>query len=146
MKMNWGYKIVFAYVFFVIFIAVIATKAMRSNIDLVEKDYYQKEMVFQDQIGRVNNAKAIDAQLKFDYYSGSKTAELEFPKNHFKSGTVVLYRPSDAKKDQKIDLKSNGSVTSFTIPLSKLSTGLWKAKILWTDGKKEFYKEMDVVI
>ena len=58
----------------------------------------------------------------------------------------MLYRPSDAKKDQKIDLKSNGSVTSFTIPLSKLSTGLWKAKILWTDGKKEFYKEMDVVI
>lgn len=144
--MNWGYKIIAAYICFAGFLAFIASKAMRQNIDLVSKDYYQQEIEYQDQIGRIHNAESADASMKFDYLSNEKAAKITFPESHFTSAKLVFYRADDAKKDFTINLKAIDKSNSFDIPLSKLSKGLWKAKILWTDGKKEFYKEMDFVV
>jgi hypothetical protein len=143
--MNWGYKIVFAYISFAGFIGFIAVKAMRQNIDLVSKDYYQQEIQYQDQIGRIKNAAAIE-HLDFDYSAQQKKVKITFPASHFTAAKLVFYRPSDAQKDIQINLKADGKTPTFEVPVSKLSTGFWKAKILWTDGKKEYYQETDFVI
>jgi hypothetical protein len=143
--MNWGHKIVLSYLAFIVFIAIIATKAMRENIDLVSKDYYQQEIDYQDQIGRINNAKENDAVMTFTYEGEKKSASVSFPEKHFTSATLVFYRPSDASKDFKVELNAKDNKTMFDVPLDKLSAGLWKAKIHWTDGVKEFYKEEDFV-
>jgi hypothetical protein len=144
--MNWGHKIVFAYIGFAGFIGLLAVKAMRQDIDLVSKDYYEQEIQYQDQIGRMKNAGEAESQLIFDYVATEKLAKITFPVKHFTTAKLMFYRPSDAKKDFQMHLKANGKSSSFNIPLSQLSNGLWKAKILWTDGKKEFYKETDFVI
>jgi hypothetical protein len=144
--MNWGYRIVLAFVCFITFMGYIATKAMRQNIDLVAKDYYQQEIQYQDQIKRIHNADELDIGLHFDYLADVKSAKIVFPDKHFNTAEVMFYCPSNAKKDFKITLKSTGDQTEFMVPLSKLSNGLWKVKILWTDGEKEFYKEQDFVI
>ena len=57
--MNWGKSIILAFVLFAGFIATLVVVCVREDISLVSKDYYKEELLYQDQIQRLNNASQL---------------------------------------------------------------------------------------
>ena len=64
MKFNWGTGILLTIIFF--FLAVVAFFIYSSNLDinLVEDNYYEKELVYQERIDRIKNAEAVGEKLE----------------------------------------------------------------------------------
>lgn len=123
MKFNWGKAIILAFVLFISFIVYIVYGSMTTKVDLVTKDYYSKELRYQEDIDKQNNAKALSA-LKYTIKSGSFIVEL--PKELSKStatGTLHFYRPSDAENDKLFKVNTNNGF--IEVPSSFLYTGKW---------------------
>lgn len=140
MRISWGIKITVLYIGFVILTLSLVTMAMRQNVDLVSKDYYEQELKFQDKINKSNRAAALKEPLSWEVKQGSLL--LKFPEQ-FKgrkiSGSVYFFRPSDAAMDKTIPLAADTLLLS--IPIAQLKRGLYKMQINWEVNKEEYYNE-----
>ena len=137
--MSWGKWIVAAFVFFALFIGVLVTISMRQDVDLVAADYYQKELVYQDQIDRLNNTNALALKPRLAILEG-KYLTIYFPDMTIEKGQVHLFRPSDSQMDQQFVLRASGdSVQQFT--LQPLEKGMYKVKLEWKMAGKEYFME-----
>ncbi len=144
MKINWGTGIVIA---FVLFIAFIMYFVINMNVnkkydhDLVTEDYYEQELLHQNEIDKVDNAKELKENV-----SWKKTDDgilISFPKDlDYKNitGKVFLYRPSNKKLDSEINISLSDHY--LLIPKTRLLDGRWNIKVDWKyDGKSYLYKE-----
>ena len=147
--MNWGYKIVVAFVIFAAFIGTLVGICVNQDISLVAKDYYRQEIAYQEQIDRMANHEALPEKPKVIYKRSEGKAVLAFPpqvKNRISQGSVHFFRPSDAKLDNKfaIQLDTEGQQH---FDLSQYQKGLWKVKLQWASRSgEEYYDEMTIVI
>ena len=141
MKLNWGNKLVIALVIFAGIMATMVTIAMKQNIDLVDKEYYKKELAYQEQIDKMTNTvqhKAIQVSLD----ENQPLIVLNF-KESVNDGEIHLFRPSNAKEDLRITLATDEKGLQ-TIPYSKLSSGFWRIKLDWAVGENEYYFEKEL--
>lgn len=137
--MNWGKWIVVAFVFFALFIGVLVVISMRQDVDLVANDYYQQELVYQDQINRLTNTNALKSKPTLEVLDG-KYLTIYFPNMNVEQGNVHLFRPSNSQMDQKFALRSSAdSVQQFQ--LKALEKGMYKVKLEWTMSGKEYFME-----
>ncbi len=144
MKINWGTGIVIAFVLFISFIMYFVINMnlnKKYDHDLVTEDYYQEELLHQNEIDKVDNAKELKENV-----SWKKTDDgiiISFPKDlDYKNitGKVLLYRPSDKKLDSEISISLSNS--ELLIPKTRLLDGRWNIKVDWKyDGKSYLYKE-----
>ncbi len=144
MKINWGTGIVIAFVAFIAFIMyfVINMNLNKKYVhDLVTEDYYQEELLHQNEIDKVDNAKDLKENV-----SWKKTDDgilISFPKDlDYKNitGKVFLYRPSNKTLDSEISISLSNS--DMLIPKTRLLDGRWNIKIDWKyDGKSYLFKE-----
>ena len=105
--MSWGIKITILYIGFVVLIVTMVAMTMSQKVDLVSKDYYAQELKFQDKIDQSNRANALIEPLNWMVSNGK--IEINFPKefkNQKITGTINLFRPSDASLDKKIAVSS----------------------------------------
>jgi hypothetical protein len=134
-KFSWGKGIFIAYAGFAIAVIIMVTISMTKNVDLVAPNYYEKEIKYQGEIDRINNTNRLKEQVKFEI--SEPILILSFPANSISSvitGDVVFYRPSDSKKDFKVNIKSDKQFR-HSIDLSGIEKGLWKIKVIWNmDG------------
>jgi hypothetical protein len=139
--MNWGLRITFLYVGFVVMILALVGLTMRQKVDLVSKDYYEQELRYQDKIDKINRTRELAEQLTWGVKSDAIT--LLFPSTlvdkHI-SGTIFFFNPSDASKDKNVVIQIN-SKGEQTIPTEILHKGHYKMQINWASGKEEFYNE-----
>ncbi|RMB64202.1 cytochrome C oxidase Cbb3 [Dokdonia sinensis] len=144
MKWNWGTGIVLVMVGFVAFILyfviTMSTDEAYSH-DLVTKEYYAKEMVYQDEIDAETNTNNLSEKIK-----SQKVAEgwlLTFPDELEPTkinGNVFLYRPSNQRLDFEIPMELSSS--NLLIPDKRLIDGRWNITIDWTyNGTSFMYKE-----
>jgi nitrogen fixation protein FixH len=144
MKRNpWPYAIVG---YFAVVIAAMAswiTFAVRNDMELVRKDYYEHEIKFQQQIDRLERTAAIKGGVAVNYDPKARLVSLRLPANA--DGEVHLYRPSDSKLDRrvKLDLDAAGSQT---LNVAELQAGLWRMRFSWEAEGKEFYFEEPLII
>ncbi len=144
MKINWGTGIVIAFVLFISFIMYFVINMninKKYNHDLVTEDYYQEELLHQNEIDKVDNAKELKENV-----SWKKTDNgilISFPKDlDFKNitGKVLLYRPSNKKLDFEIPISLSDNY--LLIPKTELLDGRWNIKVDWKyDGELYLYKE-----
>lgn len=147
MTINWGYKILFLYTGFVGGMLFLVYKCTQQNIDLVTDNYYEKELQFQDQINRSNNAVVEGYRLKMVYDQPSASITVAFPAgmNDKKvEGEIHLFRPDNAKLDIKIPVKSINGLQ--TIDASKLAKGYWRIQTSWQAGETPLYQEEKIFI
>ncbi|MFA5403508.1 MAG: FixH family protein [Ignavibacteria bacterium] len=139
--MNWGIKILIFYIGFLIIMLVSVFFAMNSGVDLVTDRYYEKELKYQEQIDKTQRTKLLTKKTEIQILDGS--IKINFPvlpdRNNSKN-SILLYRPSDLKKDLKIEI-STDSLGVQIIPTEKLSKGFWKIKINWVSNETEYYAE-----
>lgn len=143
--MNWGYRIALVYGGFVVFmLTLVAFASMQKDMHLVAPDYYKQEIEYQGQIDKMQNVKNLAGQLVWNYDAAQGIVQVTLP-NVPESGKVVMFRPSDAHQDLKIDLPRSQEA-SLVIPIQKLSSGLWVLKLSWSAEGKPFYVERKMII
>ena len=144
----WPYAIAGYFALAIIGIAIFITWAVRQNMDLVRPDYYEHEILFQKQIDAISRTRPFVRDLTMAYDFGQRSLLVRVPAAHVGeqfNGTAHLYRPSDAKLDQTIELKP-GRDGRQTLNAARLTPGLWKVRLDWTSGGESFAFEQTIIV
>ncbi|MDH5602900.1 MAG: FixH family protein [Cyclobacteriaceae bacterium] len=146
--MNWGHSIILSFLLFGALIFTMVVISMNQDLNLVDGDYYNQELEYQDQIERIKNYSALTARPELTYISSTKNCVLKFPDPLLQStitGKVHFFRPSDAAMDKKYTM--NGQVTNgFLFDVIDLPPGLWLVKVTWTMNNMEYYFEKNITL
>lgn len=143
----WPYAIVTAMVLFMGYIAMFVYKAMRQDVDLVSKNYYEQEIAYQDHIDMVGRTKAA-GDVAIRYKPESQAILLQLPESFAGqriNGQVNLFRPSDDQLDQELALQL-GRDQSQLIEADKLEKGLWKVRVNFSAGEETYYTEETIQV
>jgi hypothetical protein len=146
MKFNWGTGIFLVLTVFILAIIFFYIYITNLDIKLVEDNYYEKELVYQERIDKIKNTSALSGKIRLLKEPG--VIILQFPHSdsiHSLSGSAWFYRPSDPDKDFTVPLQLNDS-SSQVFDVSKLDKGKWMLKLEWEMGGKEYYYEEGVII
>lgn len=143
--MNFGHKITIVIVLFVAMIGTMVTIAVKQkDIFLVSKDYYAKEIAYQEDIDKMANTAALPEPIKL--IRNGDELELRFPQVlSGAKGNILFYRPSNADLDFALSLDLD-SKSIQTFDISKLANGLWVIKMDWSMDGKGYQKEEKIVI
>lgn len=146
MKINWGTGVVIALVVMIGGMIFLVSIAIRQDYDLVDNDYYQKSVNYQQHIEKVKNTEALAEKIRFD--QSSDTLKITFPNLgniQEYSGEIHFYSPVEEKRDETIKLKLNGNFVQ-SIGLKSLKSGRYTVKMDWSVGKVSYYQEEEITI
>lgn len=142
--MSWGTKIVITFVVFISGMLGMVLFVAGLQMDLVENNYYEKEIKYQDEIDILTQTGELDTPLKIKY--NGKEISFVFPEQRtMPTGEIHFYRPSDAAKDFKISLGVNENRIQ-NVDTGNLSSGLWKVNVTWYADNRKFLKEESIYI
>lgn len=137
--MNWGKWIVVSFILFAAFIGVLVFICVRQDISLVSKDYYQEELVYQQQIERLNNTNRLEEKPMMTV--AGRVLEIQFNQfNNVERGEVKLFRPSDMRFDKQFIIKTTAEKAQ-RFDVGSLPKGMYRAKMKWTMKGKEYFIE-----
>lgn len=137
-RTSWPYAIALVYALFAAAMTGFVVFAVRHPTDLVSRDYYQKEIRYQQQIDSEHRAQkdpdaptvAINDRLCIIHYPGVPP----------EGGLIKLYRPSDAALDQSMPMKLDDR-RNQTVDLAGISAGLWRLRLEWTRNGQNYFRE-----
>lgn len=130
MKLNWGTGIAIICTLFVLFFVVLVGWTFTEDVNLVADNYYEKEIAYQSEIDKIQNALDLPEQPTINIVG--EMIEIRFPiilESTDFSGNIHLYRPSDNKNDILVPI-SLVEQKQF-IPTAALIDGLWELKLEW---------------
>src|SRR5690349_8662665 len=129
MKLNWGHKLLFFSTLFLLLIMGFVYVMIRQSVELVEQDYYEKGMKYQQVINSKKDSEKI-LQVKLTTNdSGQKGLSLTIIDSSLTiNGEIAFYRPSDKSKDFVIPFSVTCSLPVF-YPLNLIDKGVWKIKL-----------------
>jgi hypothetical protein len=139
--MSWSIKILFLYLGFVALILTLVFRCFGHPTELEYKDYYARELKFQDQINAANNLTLLDETIS--HKVEGRTVLITIPAvllTEDLSAEVTLMRPSDASLDKTIALIPNANGECL-IESAELQKGIYKMKILAKSQGKNYFKE-----
>ncbi|MEP7106412.1 MAG: FixH family protein [Ferruginibacter sp.] len=143
--MNWGHKIIVVYAVFVAGMLLLAYKSSRQNIELVTEDYYARELVYQKKIDEAKRTALLSAPVNIKF--SNHELNINFPKDFAAkeiSGELILYCPSDEKRDIWRKFKVTDGTVKITVPGS--NHGLHYVKINWDTEGVNYYYEQKIII
>jgi nitrogen fixation protein FixH len=116
--------------------------------ELVADDYYEQELRYQSQLDRMERVRALGSLASIQYNSDHKLITISIPESGGEArptGKVELYRPSAANLDQSVKLEVDGQGNQ-QIDAGNLQPGLWKVKVTWSAGGKDYFLDRKVRI
>ncbi len=144
----WPWSILGFLIFLIATIAAFVTFAIGQDMQLVTKDYYEKELRFQQDINQANNAGAFRDEISIRFQPETQSVELRVPRSLVDAGfngTVEFYRPSNKDLDFTAPLKPRADGRQ-TIDVADLETGFWRLRMQWTaDGKEYLFRDSVVI-
>ncbi len=146
MKFNWGTGILIFIIIFVAATIFTAVTLMNKDVDLVTDNYYEKTLVYQDEIDKLN--RSVDISGKVDFIYTDNLLSIKFPHEaalKIKSGEISFYRPSNSSLDFNLPFEpdSTGLVVFNT---DKITKGLWDVKLKWQQHGKDFLVEKRLIM
>ena len=130
MKFNWGTGILIFLILFLSASAVFIVFAMKQNVNLVHKDYYEKGVDYSEQM-KVD-ARSVQFYDAVQTHLEEESLVVNFKeslKSSIDSGSVLLFRPSDSNLD--FSMPFDFSENSLRIPKSNLIPGRYILKLNW---------------
>lgn len=144
--MSWGNKILISFLLFVAGMVYLVYRSMKTEFDLVEKDYYKKELVYQDVIDGTNRANQLSSAVSIQQNENGLLLTLPVEmKNKQSQGEVLFYCPSDAKKDKNIKLQVDENATQL-IPVINIHPASYVVKIHWTESSHSYFVEKHITV
>lgn len=145
MKISWPVGLVVVCSLFIGGIAVCITIAVRNREALVSTDYYDQEIRYQQRIDAIKRTQDQGAIPVIAYDETAKAVTLNFatPASvQSATGTVTLYRPSDATLDHSVAFAPDAA--GRQIIASTLAAGFWRVKAEWFRDGQTFYAEQAI--
>jgi hypothetical protein len=144
--MSWGIRIALLYTGFVGIILTLVFICMSHNTELEYKDYYARELKFQDQINAAANTRQLKATIGHEIKDRciliSIPSEISGPGMH---GMIRLLRPSDSSLDLQFiilpDVEGRQMINDH-----RLRAGVYKLIIEISSGGKDYYKESVITL
>jgi hypothetical protein len=136
MTLNWGHKITLAFSAFVLLMFTLVYKSMKTDFQLVTKEYYKDELAYQQVIDGTNRANSLSSRVEVKQMKHELIIQLPIEmKGKTISGDIWLYCSSDDKKDRRLELTvdNNGRQlinTKNMLPANYLLKVTWKAEEL----------------
>jgi hypothetical protein len=145
MKLSWGYKLILVYSIFVIGILWMVFRASSQKVDLVTKDYYEQELVYQRKIDESARAAKLtsgvvcavtNSQLHIQFPAEMASGKLD--------AVVLLYCPSDNAKDITRSYTSTNGELLFDLPPAY--KGAFDVKLNWKYNGESYYNEQKIFL
>ena len=141
MKFNWGTGIVLAMLIMVSGMIYLVSIAV-----LVDKDYYQKSITYQQHIEKVRKNDALTEKIKFELSKAS--LKLTFPNlATFQeyTGEIHFYSPVAEKRDMTLKINLDKDYIQI-IDLKSLEKGRYQVKIDWNVSGTGYYQEEEIAV
>lgn len=145
-KINCGTGIVIALIVMISGMIYLVSIAVRQDYDLVDNDYYQKSVNYQQHIEKVRNNAALAEKIQLN--QSADTLKITFPNLgnvEEYSGEIHFYSPVAEKRDLTLKVKPDSGF-SQTINLKSLEKGRYQVKIDWSVGKVSYYQEEEIAL
>ncbi|WP_347838835.1 FixH family protein [uncultured Draconibacterium sp.] len=134
MKFNWGTGIFLFLLLFLLGSAVFITFAVRQQVNLVHKDYYEQGVDYTEQMRVRSRSKAYGNALKTSSNERFFIVDIDDSLiSRIDSGTIHMFRPSDYTKDIKTSFqaKSSADEMHFEFDKNALINGRYILKFSW---------------
>lgn len=142
MKITVGHIITIVFISFGTFILYMIFQMINTKIDLVEEDYYAKEIKFQNQIEKHNNTLSLGDSI-LNITQNDNEISIKFNKTIPQNISVLFYYPINDKNDLKLQYNEKSEIV---VNKNKLQKGRCKVKIDWDDVNKAYYFEKEILI
>lgn len=145
-QLNWGHKLAIVIVLFLVAMLTMVFYAARQDNEMIDDNYYQKELGYQDLIDAQRNLLGISANNIVSQDMDEVIFTL--PIGTFEgldSGRVELLRTDAQRLDRFLDIQPDGT-NRRSILKSELSPGMYRARIRWTSKGIPYYKEESVYV
>lgn len=144
MTLNWGHKITLAFSAFVVFMFVMVYKSMKTDFQLVTKEYYKDELAYQQVIDGTNNANKLSNSVEVTQVNNELIIQLPVEmKGKTVSGNIWLYCSSDDKKDRRLELAVDEN-SRQVINRKNILPANYLVKITWKAGELNYYNEQRI--
>jgi len=147
-KSGWGVGIFVFYGLFMVFILALVLFVSIQDIQLVEDDYYAKDLKYQEHIDKLNATSSLTEQIQMKVKSDTRHIIFDFPseiKPESISGTIFLVRPSNARLDTSFTIELDDSGIQ-TISTERMARGNWRVRIDWQSDTLHFFNENVIFI
>ena len=117
------------------------------KMELVRTDYYEQEILFQKQIDARKRAAALGHEVAITLDQHQRFVKVRVPESHVRAdltGTVRLYRPSNAALDRVVRLELSPSGEQ-NIDAGHLLPGLWRVSLEWTANNTLYSYETAII-
>lgn len=144
--MNWGNKITLVLIIFVIAMGSMVYVASMQTNEMMDSNYYDKEIKFQGQIDASDNLQRLTGASLFKNING--VLEVIIPEaacTHITKGTIHFLRNDNELKDLTMELKPDSNGHQI-INNPSIINGLYKASIQWENEGKPYYYEENILI
>lgn len=144
--MNWGRGILIVIILFLAGMLTMVFIATKQNNDLIDDNYYEKELAFQGQIDAAKKLDAVDESslLKQD----AQTISVVLPASlatKVTDGTVVFLRSDDASKDVSVKLNPDKDGVQV-LSNNKFEKGYYTARITWKNNDSLCFREEKIFV
>ncbi|WP_297088468.1 FixH family protein [uncultured Draconibacterium sp.] len=147
MKFNWGTGIFLFLLLFLLGSAVFITFAVRQQVNLVHKDYYEQGVDYTEQMRVRSRSKAYGNALKTSSNERFFIVDIdESLISRIDSGTIHMFRPSDYTKDIQSSFLGKESTDNLRFEFDKqaLISGRYILKFSWYAGGVKYEIERPV--
>lgn len=127
--------------FATIMISMVRICMKQDDLHLVTENYYAETIRYQSHIDKVGNT-AERGQQVMQALPGQAALQFSLPAGA--SGELHLFRPSDARLDQRLPVAAMLAEEVQVLPLESLKAGYWKAKLTWQLGDQAYYEELSL--
>ncbi len=143
----WPASIIGFFVLAIIFLTTFIAWAVHQREDLVSANYYENEVRYQQQLDSMNRSQSLAVQSVITYEPARQNIVITLPAAHSRSatGSVHLYRPSDARLDREVPLTLDPEGIQ-SLDAKQLQDGLWKVRIKWNANGQEYFLDQPVIV
>lgn len=143
----WPTAIIGFFVLAIVFIVSFIAWSMRQREDLVSADYYEREVKFQSQLDTMNRSQPLATQTVVTFEPKQQAIVITLPTGQTQgaTGSIHLYRPSDARQDRKLPLALDAQGIQ-NLDAKNLSNGLWKVRVQWTANGQDYFLDQPVIV
>lgn len=147
MKLSWGHGVVIALGTFMVFItsAIIFFPMGKQGAELVEDNYYEAELHYQDVIDAKNRANQLEFKPNLEILPTG--IMVTFPKdinNDNAKFNFVLFRTDDKNLDIHKEFEL-GAANTVNIPKNILVPGSYTLKLKWNKENKDYQIDFDIL-
>lgn len=142
--MNWKYIIILVLALFVTGVVYMVITASRQTIDMVDADYYEKELKYQGVIDAQEKLLSLGDSVLVKDSAGLVVVHIPVKAvGDISEGYLEFLRHADKKRDTTFPLRVNLQGVQY-LPRAAFVKGYYKLRAKWVNSGSTYYDERNV--